>query len=71
MPKVRAGEAIEEPRGELRCAPFMCDARNLRPPDRNAATPVVTAVGDTALEPVTSALSWQDDPDRGGQLRLW
>ena len=30
-----------------------------------------TRVGDTGLEPVTSALSRQDEPDNGGQLRLW
>jgi hypothetical protein len=42
------------------------DSRSDRP-----QAPANPTMGDTGLEPVTSALSRQDEPDNGGQLTLW
>jgi hypothetical protein len=38
---------------------------------KDEQNPCKSKVGDTGLEPVTSALSSQDSPDNEGQLRLW
>ena len=70
QPRTPAAEAIREARTQLRCA------HNVRSAPAASDTPTpespaTTVVGDTGLEPVTSALSRKNDPDRGGQLKLW
>ena len=60
-PKIPAAEAIKEARSELRCAQFV-RASEISAPPETPQTPVDTAMGDTGLEPVTSALSRRRSP---------
>jgi len=60
-PRIRAVEAIRAARAEIRCA------QNVRTEeagegDRPGESPATTGVGDTGLEPVTSALSRRRSP---------
>ena len=58
---IGAAEAIKEARSELRCAQFV-RASEISAPPETPQTPVDTAMGDTGLEPVTSALSRRRSP---------
>jgi hypothetical protein len=60
-PKIPAADAIKEARSELRCAQFV-RTPEISAPTETPQTLVATAVGDTGLEPVTSALSRRRSP---------
>ena len=49
----------------------LLDSASIRPRLDRSDPQCLRGMGDTGLEPVTSALSRQDDPDTEGQLRLW
>ncbi len=60
-PRTPAAEAINTARNELKCAQSV-RTEETRPGEPNGESPATTEVGDTGLEPVTSALSRRRSP---------
>jgi hypothetical protein len=60
-PRTPAAEAIKAARAELKCAQNVGSVREAKRGE-GEESPAMTAMGDTGLEPVTSALSRRRSP---------